>query len=100
MFALKTQIYIYKNRELFDCVKTAQNDKGIYSCATFKDDESRFMIATLSEKSVCSLQIRDFTFDKDYHIENVFGEDDKDTSNQVGDLVIDDFGERLFTINA
>jgi hypothetical protein len=32
------------------------------------------MIATLSEKTVCSVQIRDYTFDRDYQIENIFGD--------------------------
>jgi hypothetical protein len=34
------------------------------------------MVATLSEKSTCGIQIRDFTFKKDFAIEKIFGEDD------------------------
>lgn len=58
-------------------MKTANNDeKGLFSAATFNDDEHRFMIATLSEKSVTSITIRDFYFgDRDYSIDNVFGDD-------------------------
>lgn len=34
-FALKNQIYLYKKRDLFDCIKTSNNEKGLYSFATF-----------------------------------------------------------------
>lgn len=73
-FALQNQIYIYSKRDLYDCIKTASNEKGIFSFATFKDDDHRLILATISEKSQCSIQIRDFTFDKDFIIENVFGD--------------------------
>ena len=73
IFALKNQIYVYRTRELHDCIKTSSNEKGIYSCATFKGDDLRLIIATLGEKSVCSVQIKDFTFEKDFLIENIFG---------------------------
>jgi hypothetical protein len=74
------------------------NEKGIFSCATFKDDESRLIIATLSDKSLCSVQIRDYTFDKDFLLENVFGEDQ--TIDQIGDVVLDNCGERILISNS
>jgi len=48
---LKNQVYIYKGRELFDCIKTTDNDKGLMSYATFKADDLRLILATLGEKS-------------------------------------------------
>lgn len=62
---------------MFDKLITANNERGVFSCSTFKDDEHRFMIATIAEKSMCNVQIRDYTFDRDYQIENVFGEADE-----------------------
>lgn len=54
VFAMNNLIYIYKNwNELFDSLKTANNERGVFACASFKGDERRFMIATLSDKNKC-----------------------------------------------
>jgi hypothetical protein len=98
-FALRNQLYIYNKRDLFDCIKTANNEKGIFSFATFSNDDHRLIVATLSEKSLCGLQIRDFTFKKDFTIEKIFGEIEDKLECQIGDVHIDDFGERLFVVN-
>eukprot|EP00347_Sterkiella_histriomuscorum_P017967 403347293 len=98
-FALKSQIYLYKKRELFDCIKTSDNEKGLYSYATFQADDLRLILATLSEKSRCSIQVKDFSFKSDYQIENIFGDNQEKQEHQIGDILIDDFGERLFVVN-
>ncbi|CDW91584.1 UNKNOWN [Stylonychia lemnae] len=98
-FALKNQMYIYKGRDLFDCIKTADNDKGLFSFATFKADDLRLILATISEKSQCSLQIKDFAFQREFMIDNVFGEKEDAQQNLIGDILLDDFGERLFVVN-
>ena len=65
---------MYKKRDLVDCVKTADNLKGLCSYATFSADDYRLIMATLSEKSKCSIQIKDYTFKCEYEVENVFGD--------------------------
>lgn len=102
VFAMARQIYIYKNwTELFDCLRTQNNEVGIFACASFKGDEERFMIATVSEKSRCSVQIRDYVFKKDLVIGSVFGEENEANYQfLIGDLAIDECGERLFIVNA
>lgn len=71
---MTNQIYIYKNwTELFDCVRTATNERGIFSCASFKGDDYRFMIATIDEKTRCGFQIKDYVFNKDLFVDHVFG---------------------------
>ena len=72
VYALKNALYIYQQKELFDIINTAENLKGLFSMTTF--DEDRFMVATISEKSVTSVQIREYPSYTTYEIENVFGE--------------------------
>jgi len=53
--ALLNHLYIYSKNDLYDCIKTARNDKGVFSFATFGNDDHRLMVATLSEKSACGI---------------------------------------------
>lgn len=55
-------------------IKTADNQKGLFSCETFRDDDDRLILATISEKSLTSVQIKDYTSYADYEITNIFGE--------------------------
>ena len=82
VFSMHDRTYIYKNwTELYDCVKTSSgNERGIFACASFKGDEHRFMIATLSDKSKCQVQIKDYVFGKELTVANIFG-DDQDSVN-------------------
>jgi hypothetical protein len=98
-FALRNSLYLYRKRELVDCLKTAPNDRGIFSFATFKGDEHRLMLATLAEKSRCSLQLKDYTFNKEFLLENIFGDNQDQLQCVIGDVLLDDFGERLFMVN-
>lgn len=101
VFAMINQIYIYKNwTELFDCVRTATNERGIFSCASFKGDDHRFMIATIGEKTRCGFQIKDYVFRKDMTVDKVFGDGQTSPQHIIGDLAIDDFGEKLLVVNA
>ena len=69
------------------------------SYATFKADDLRLILATIGEKSQCSVQIKDFAFQREFVIENIFGEKEDNQQNLIGDILIDDFGERLFVVN-
>ena len=40
---------MYNSKDLFDIIKTADNENGVFSCATFRDDSDRLIIATISE---------------------------------------------------
>jgi hypothetical protein len=55
-------------------VKTADNSSGLISFTTFNEDEDRIMIATLSAKSITSIQIKDYSLNQDYTIDNIFGD--------------------------
>ena len=92
---------MYRNwSELFDCLKTTPgNERGIFSCATFRGDEHRFMLATLSDVSKCSIQLKDYIFDKELLLSDVFGNDQNDPSDAVGDLCLDEEGHKIFLIN-
>ena len=75
---MTNQIYMYKNwNELFDRLKTSENQRGIFACSSFKGDDDRFMIATLTERSKCGVQIKDFVFDKSMEILKIFGDGDE-----------------------
>ena len=54
-YSTNSQVYIYKQRDLHDIVKTAPNPKGLFSCETFRDDDDRLILATISDKSVTSV---------------------------------------------
>lgn len=75
VYAMSSQIYLYKSwSELHDRLKTSENDRGVFACSSFKGDDDRFMIATLSEKNRCGIQITDYVFGKSLEIPQVFGE--------------------------
>lgn len=57
------------------------------------------MLATVSEVSKCSIQLKDYIFDKELQVPNVFGQDQNDPAELVGDLCIDEEGQKLFVIN-
>ena len=59
----------------------------MFSCASFKGDEHRFMIATLMQRNRCSVMVRDYVFNRDLQIPNVFlggGSSSYNSSGTVG----------------
>jgi hypothetical protein len=98
---MTNQIYLYKNwTELFDRLKTAPNERGVFTCAPFLGDEHRFMVASIGEKKRTSVQIKDYVFNKTIEIPAVFGDDDESNlSNMVGDVSLDEFGETILVVN-
>ena len=77
IFALASQVYVYKNwTEIFDCLRTAPNERGTFACASFQGDEHRFILITIGEKSKCQVQIKDYVLARDFTIDEVFGDDE------------------------
>ena len=74
VFAIKNQIYVYKQRDLYDIVKTCESDKGVFSTATFRDDDDMLMLAVFSPTSKLSLVVKDYNSNQDLFLENIFGE--------------------------
>jgi hypothetical protein len=102
VFAMEERTYIYKNwAELYDCLKTScGNERGVFACAPFKGDEQRFIVAALSDKSRCCVQIKDYVFARDFQVEGIFGDEETNAQHTVGDLAIDEFGETLLVVNS
>jgi len=57
------------------------------------------MVATISDSSRCSVQLRDYVFDKELLVPNIFGQDQNDASEIVGDVCLDKEGFTLFIVN-
>ena len=93
-------MYVYKQRDLFDIVKTCDSSKGIFSTATFRDDPDILMLAVFSPNSKLSLVVKDYNSNQDFLVENIFGELPDVPFNHIGDFKLDEFGERLFVVNA
>ena len=80
-------------------MKTCDNEKGIFSCATFRDDDDILMLAAFSPNSKLSLVVKDYNSNEDFPVENIFGDAPELAFNHIGDFKLDEFGEKLLVVN-
>lgn len=98
IFIIKSAVYLYEKKQLYDIIKTNDNPNGVFCTSTFRDD-SRLIVGTIHENSGTSIQIKDYTLHKDYIIEHIFGCSTQNLDHQIGDMKIDEAAEKVFIAN-